>query len=199
MSIESASIYDWEDRLSKAINRHGLAVSPQEFMAVLSDLADRSAPLTGGDRDFLTEHAGLDEEELTQEAVDAADIEIAANRSAAAQDVKTRTLDIQKASKALNMAPANVRRAVREGALFSVKASPGGHHLFPAWQFRHGRALPGLHAVITALPHNYHPLEIEDFMTSETPELRGMSPVTWLAEGGNVDEVVALADERAWE
>lgn len=199
MSIESASIYEWEDRLNKAISRHGLAISPQDFMAVLSDLSDRSAPLTGSDRNFLTKHAGLNEEELTQETVDAADIEIAATRSAAAQDVKTRTLDTQNVAALLKIAHANVRRAVREGTLFSVKTSPGGHHLFPDWQFHHERALPGLRAVITALPDNYHPLEIEAFMTSETPELRGMSPVTWLAEGGNVDEVVALADERAWD
>lgn len=199
MSIESASIYEWEDRLSRAISRHGLSVSSQDFLAVLSDVADHSAPLTHGDREFLTRHAGLSDEELTQEAVDAADVEIAANRSAAAQDVKSRSLDTQKVAAVLGMAPANVRRAVREGMLFSVKTSPGGHHLFPEWQFRYERALPGLHAVISALPYNYHPLEIEGFMTEETHELRGMSPVTWLAEGGDVDEVVALADERAWE
>ena len=199
MSIESSSIYEWENRLSKSISRHGLSVSSQDLLAVLSDVADPSAPLTHGDREFLIKHAGLDREDLTQEAVNAVDIEIAANRSVVAQDVKTRSWDTHAVSTQLKMAPANVRRAVREGALFSIKTSPGGHHLFPDWQFHNGRMLPGLNPVISALPHNYHPREIEEFMTSETDELRGMSPVTWLAEGGNVGEVVTLADERAWE
>lgn len=199
MSIESAAIYEWEDRLSKAISRRGLSVSPQDFLAVLSDVADHSAPLTRGDKDFLTTYTGLSDEDLTQEAVDAADTEIAANRSAAAKDVKEKSYDTQEVAAVLKMAPANVRRAVREGALFSVKTSPAGHHLFPRWQFPYGRALPGLNAVISALPRSYHPLEIEEFMTEESEALRGMSPVTWLAEGGNVDEVVTLAEEMAWE
>lgn len=125
MSIESASIYEWEDRLSKSISRRGLSVSPQDILAVLSDPADPSAPLPHGERELLIEHAGLSREELTQEAADAADIEIAANRSVVAQDVQTRSLDTHTVSTELKMAPANERRAVREGTLFSVKTSPG--------------------------------------------------------------------------
>ena len=171
MSIESASMYE----------------------------AGPSAPLTRSDRDFLTAYTGLSAEDVTQEAVDAADAEIAANRSAAAMDVKEKSFDTQEVAAALKMAPANVRRAVRDGALFSIKTSPAGHHLFPKWQFPYGRALPGLNAVIGALPRSYHPLEIEEFMTEESEALRGMSPATWLDEGGNLADVVTLADEMAWE
>ena len=99
----------------------------------------------------------------------------------------------------LGMAPANVRRAVAEGALYSVKTSPASHHWFPRWQFPHRHALPGLREVIGALPSNYHPVEVEEFMTAESDDLRGMSPLMWLAGGGDVAQVVTLADERSWE
>lgn len=199
MSVESVSISDWEDRLSKSISHHGLAVSPQEILAVLADAAETSAPMTSGDREFATTYAGLSDEDLSAHALAAADIEIASTRAAAAQEVKRDALNTQEVAGLLGTSPANVRRSVSEGSLYSVTTSPGSHHLFPRWQFPHEHALPCLRAVISALPNNYHPLEVRAFMTEPADELRGMSPVTWLAEGGNVDDVVRLADDRAWD
>lgn len=199
MSIESIAISEWEDRLKESIRRHGLTISSREFMAVLADVAEPSRPITLPERAFLTEHAGLSDEDLTTEALREVDAEIARDRAVAARDVQSESLNTQQVAEMLGMAPPNVRRAVTEGALYSVKTSPGSHHWFPEWQFPHRRILPGLREVISALPRDYHPIEVESFMTEASDELRGMSPVIWLANGGDVAEVVALADERAWE
>lgn len=199
MGSTPESIDEWEGRLSKAIRRRGLSVSLHDFLAVLSDVAERSEPLTHSDREFLISYTDLSDEDLTEESADSADIEIVANRSAAAQDMRTRSIDTQPLAALLKVTPATVRRAAREGTLYSIKTPPSGHRLFPTWQFHHGRAMPGLRAVMGALPHSYHPLEIEAFMTERSQELRGMSPAMWLAEDGNVDDVVAVADEAAWD
>lgn len=198
-TTDSVAITEWEDRLGKAINRHGLAVTPRDIIAVLADAAEPSAPVTATERDFLTEHAGITGSDLTAQALSEVDVEIASNRAVAARDVQRDSLTTQDVAQMLGTAPANVRRLVGDGALYSVKASPGGHHWFPRWQFPHSRALPGLSAVINALPDNYHPVEVEAFMTETSEVLRGMSPVEWLAGGGEPSEAVALADERAWE
>lgn len=199
MSTESIALVEWEDRLAKSIGKLGLSLSPKEVMAVLADAAEPSPVLTAQDRAFLVEHAGLTKEDLSSQSLQAADVEIAANRSAAARDVQAESFNTQQVAQMLKMAPANVRRAVLEGSLYSVKTSPGGHHWFPHWQFTHERMLPGLRDVVAALPDNYHPVEVESFMTEGSDVLRGMTPAEWLSSGGDVATVVALADERAWE
>lgn len=199
MTIESVAINDWEDRLSKSISLHGFSITARDIITILADAAEPSAPTTLHEQDFLTEYAGLTEEDLTPQALSAVDVEIAANRAVAARDVQAASLTTQQVADMLGMAPANVRRSVTEGTLYSVKTSPGSHHWFPLWQFPHRRALPGLREAVSALPRNYHPVEVETFMTEESEALRGMSPVAWLAGGGDVSDVVALADERAWE
>lgn len=199
MAIESVVINEWEDRLTKSISLHGFSITARDIMLVLADASEPSAPVTLLEKHFLTEHAGLTDEDLSPQGLLVVDVEIAGNRAVAARDVQNASINTQEVAEMLGMAPANVRRAVTDGSLYSVKTSPGSHHWFPLWQFPHRRALPGLREVISALPRNYHPIEVETFMTEESDALRGMSPVVWLAGGGDVAEVVALADERAWE
>lgn len=190
---------NWEDRLRRAIDRRNLPVSVQDFQAVLADLGRQSTPLNHRARDFVTTHAGLTAEDLSQQSFNEANLEIAANRYASAQEVRRNALNTREAAAVLGMTPANVRRSARNGTLYSHKTSPGGQHLLPKWQFKYERPLPGLHTVISSLPSNYHPLEVEAFMTEHSCTLGGTSPLDWLAENGNIDAVVTLADERTWE
>lgn len=199
MTLESVVINEWEARLSRAIGLHGSSISTNDILAILADAAEPSAPVTLPEKEFLTKYAGLTDEDLTPRALLAVEAELTVNRAVAARDVQNTSFSTQEVAKMLSMAPANVRRAVADGTLYSVKTSPGSHHWFPRWQFPHGRMLPGLRAVISALPSSYHPVEVEAFMTAESDELRGMSPIAWLAGGGDVSEIVMLAEERAWE
>jgi hypothetical protein len=197
--IESSALSEWEDRLTASIDQHGLAVSSREILEVLADATEPSPPITTAEHEFLTEHLGLTEADLTPQALAAADVEIAAQRARAETDVQDDALTTRHVAQMLHTAPANVRRLVGEGALFSVKATRNGQHLFPRWQFPRGRVLPGLDRIVAALPENYHPREVAAFMTESSDALHGMSPVEWLADGGTVGPVVDLADERAWE
>ncbi|GAA1563932.1 hypothetical protein [Brevibacterium picturae] len=198
-STDSAAITEWEDRLTKSIGQHKLPITARDIIAVLADAAEPSAPITAADHEFLTTHAGLTDNDLSPQALAAVNMEIASNRAVAAQEVHNESLTTQEVSHLLGTAPPNVRRLVKEEALYSVKTSPNGHHWFPQWQFARNRPLPSLGAVIAALPDNYHPLEVKDFMTEASEELREMSPVEWLSEGGQPDPVIEMADARAWE
>lgn len=198
-NIESTEFQDLEQRLEKAILQHQLDIKAHDLISLLADVGDASTPTTTSDREFLTQHAGLTDADLSDENVGKVDMVINANRSQAAVEVQRHTLTTQEVAHKIGMAPANVRRSVMVGTLYSVKSSPGAHHRFPDWQFVDDRPLPGLREVISALPNDYHPLEIADFMTEPAETLKNMSPVRWLSAGGDIDNVVALADERSWE
>ncbi|MGO1802865.1 MAG: helix-turn-helix domain-containing protein [Microbacteriaceae bacterium] len=199
MAIESLALHNFEDRAAKAISRRNLQINPRDLVALLADLVDTSAPTTQPDRDFLTTYAGLTDADLTDESVSGVDASISVNRARASVDVQMDSLTTQDVAQMLNMDPANVRRAVTDGTLYSVKPTPGSHHRFPKWQFVGDRALPGMREVISALPDDYHPLEVARFIAEPAETLRNMSPAQWLAGGGNISDVVALADGRSWE
>lgn len=185
--------------MDKLIREHGINFSAKQVRALLAEVAEPAAPTTQGQHAFLTTYAGLSEADLTEEALKAANGKIQSSRIAADQDVQAESLSTQDVAHLLNIVPPNVRRLAGAGALYSVKLPPNGRHSFPLWQFAHERPLPGLRDVVSALPENYHPLEVGEFMTEPLEGLRGMSPAQWLAEGGDPEPVVALADERAWE
>jgi hypothetical protein len=61
-----------------------------------------------------------------------------------------------------------------------------------------GTPVPGLAAVLRALPKDAHSLTVLGFLTSVQPDLelepgRPVTPLTWLSSGGNPDPVSALA------
>lgn len=199
MTLEAPTLYDFEQRVRETLARRKLPIDAKEFITVLASLGDASAPTTAHDHDFLIAHAGLTEDDLSDDALRVADATIAANRAHANKTVANESWKTETVAEKLGMIPANVRRAVAEGAIYSVKPTPGSHHRYPAWQFINGRPLPGMREVITALPDDYHPLEVKDFMTEPVDALRDMSPVQWLAEGGAIDDVVTLAQGRGWE
>lgn len=95
----------------------------------------------------------------------------------------------------LGTATANVRRSVGQGDLYVAGQGRNREHLFPAWQFQAGRPLSHLREVITVLPGDLHPLDVEQFMTTGHEALGGRSPVDWFAGGGDPRPVVRLVDE----
>jgi hypothetical protein len=74
----------------------------------------------------------------------------------------------------------------------------------PTWQFDDElRPLPGLAAVLAALPSGMHPREVEGFMTTPQDDLRvrghNRSPRDWLLSGGSPAQVAAhAADLDRW-
>lgn len=79
--------------------------------------------------------------------------------------------------------------------------------LFPALQFettaRGGpsRQVRGLARVFQTLPEDLHPVSVAGFLHTAQPDLfhdRAMTPVEWLRDGGEVEQVVAAAAGIDW-
>lgn len=108
------------------------------------------------------------------------------------------SLSVSEAATRLGVDASRVRHRIRDGELWSLQAS-SRRRLLPALQFGpDGSVLPGLPEVMRALPDDLHPLEVAGFLTGRRPELRlrgrDHSPVDWLARGGDVAAVTALAE-----
>jgi hypothetical protein len=79
-----------------------------------------------------------------------------------------------------------------------------GTWLYPAAQFdvTPPRLIPGLDAVLPALPADLHPAAVAGFLATPQPDLskdgRGLTVQEWLRAGGDVDPVLRLIDTAEW-
>lgn len=169
-------------------------------LEVLDEAVGTSETLTAGEQEFLITYAGATRGDFTVEAENLTRMEITKRQVAAARQAWSTAWTTSEVAGSLGRAPSNVRRSLSTGNLYSVgSAATNRERLFPQWQFSgDGRILPGLRQVVEALPADYHPLDIEDFMVGAHERLRGRSPVSWLADGGDVETVVEIADELGW-
>lgn len=104
------------------------------------------------------------------------------------------SLSVEQAAKALIVDGSRVRHRVRDRALYAFRM--GATLRLPTWQFDQHDSIPGLRAVLAALPQDLHPLEVAGFMTTPGPDLavadEPLSPRDWLVCGGEVNAVVEL-------
>jgi hypothetical protein len=115
---------------------------------------------------------------------------------------QTRTsISVPQAADLLHVDGSRVRHRLRDRALYGFKIGSGVR--LPLWQFEGGAPIPGLRAVLAALPADLHPLEIAGFMTSPDADLSvadaPSNPREWLIHGGDVDTVCErAADLDTW-
>lgn len=73
----------------------------------------------------------------------------------------------------------------------------GSERWFPEWQLVDDRPLTGLKEVLAAVPAALHPLTVDHWFTRPSVDLEigdeAVSPVDWLATGGEPAPLVALA------
>jgi hypothetical protein len=178
-------------------------VGEDEFVAELSrDLQaapDASASeLTDIEAAILRDHGGIAEPIGDNQVVHKAVLRLAASSLAAqARD----SLSVEQAAKMLIVDGSRIRHRVRDRALYGFKI--GGGLRLPSWQFHQQDAIPGLRAVLSALPNDLHPLEVAGFMTTPDPDLsvadEPLSPRDWLIGGGDVRAVAELIEQLdAW-
>ncbi len=180
--------------LGRVLTQRGVEISPDEFLSILAEAVDSTDTLTGAERDFLIQHGSVspdafDPTRLTQArqriAQDAAKADAEAAQGHTTSEV----------AQMLGTAAANVRRGIARGDLFAAGTGRNREHVLPAWQFHHGRALPHLRDIITALPEDMHPLDVQTFMTTPRESLGERTPAEWLASGGAPEPVTRLADD----
>ncbi|SDC17162.1 DNA-binding protein [Actinokineospora iranica] len=183
--------------LETLLAKAGLRVSPVEFLELVEDAARRLSPATPDPADyFSTEQrdtlsdVGLD---LTPRRADEVDSRA---RAVAAQAVlRDSALTVSAAAHAVGVDTSRIRHRLSAGRLAGWK-DRGGWRL-PAWQFTSAGVLPGLEAVLAAVPDDQPPLVVAAFMTTPQPDLRindqPATPRQWLLAGGDPTKVATLA------
>ena len=182
------------------LDEYGLPGSESDFASALRAALAReprpgSAELSAAEAGVLARHSGVDAAAAAhfgdprQAAVESARIQFEVlRRSHTARDIAAKW----------GVDSSRIRHRVRDGALYGVRI--GRSLRLPEWQFDADlRPLPGLAAVLAALPADMHPREVEGFMTTPQDELRlrgrALSPRDWLLTGGTPNRVAAHATD----
>lgn len=178
-------------------------VAEDDFVAALSH--DLQAPpdaaasrLTTAEEQVLHEHGGIGESLGDDETVRAAVLRSASSNLAA---LTRESLSVEQVAKLLFVDASRVRHRVRDRALYAFKI--GAALRLPTWQLDEHEPIPGLRAVLAALPADLHPLEVVGFMTTPDPDLEvaeePLTPREWLVGGGDIRAVVELIEHAdAW-
>jgi hypothetical protein len=178
-------------------DRIGIPVTERALLsAFAAALADRGVPSAGADLSasaaaVLAEHGGLD---VPLGSTAAADLVVTTTAEHAA--MVELALTVTAAAARLGIDASRVRHRISARELYAVTVH--GRKRLPAWQFTARGPVPGLKQVLPALPHDLHPLEVEEFFTSPQPGLilrdEEVSPTEWLAGGGDTAVVRSAAE-----
>ena len=159
-----------------------------------------AVPLSASTADFLarTTLSGLDDDDAREvrrilEDPEYAELIAARHWALVAAGDLARSLSTREVADMTGRSPAAIARSAGR----SLYAYHLGRNLrFPTWQFDDGRPLPGLATVVPALRDGLTPMTVEARMTSADPEiLDGLSPVEWLARGGDPTEATRVLTE----
>jgi hypothetical protein len=96
----------------------------------------------------------------------------------------------------LGVTSARIRQRASERTLYGIR--DGDEWRFPGWQFDDsGRPIRGLAAVFPVMSGDLHPIAVFRFLSEPSTDLEiddePVSPLTWLATGGNPESVAAIA------
>ncbi|MQA07501.1 MAG: DNA-binding protein [Pseudonocardiaceae bacterium] len=183
--------------LETVLAKAGLRVTATEFLHLIEDAARRLSPpnpdpshyFSADQRDALTE-VGLDLSPRTSNEVDAR-----AKTVAEQAVLRDSALTVADAARTLGVDSSRIRHRLADGRLIGWK-DRGGWRL-PAWQFTSSGVLPGLEAVLAALPDDQPPLVVAGFMTTPQDDLRidthPATPRQWLLASGDPRPVAELA------
>lgn len=141
---------------------------------------------------ILTEHGGIVGSRRGN-ARSVARASLRASSSKLAEQTRT-SVSVSRVAQLLHVDESRVRHRLRDRALFGFKI--GASLRLPLWQFDKGEPIPGLRAVLAALPADLHPLEVAGLMTMPDPDLtiadEPTIPRDWLVNGGTADTVREL-------
>ena len=134
---------------------------------------------------FLIESGTLTAERLADVSVRVARGDLEVRERKTREDAISASLSLSEVAERLDLDVAEVRRRTSEGRLYAFTAHDEEH--YPTWQFTNDATapvLPGLAAVIAALPSDMHPATIRGFMSTPQRSARingiPVTPVDWL-------------------
>lgn len=182
--------------LESVLAEAGLRVDAKEFLELVARAVRKVSPphthpsdyFTAEQRSVLTE-VGLDLSDYRE-----AELDPRARAVATEAVLGDTALTVHEAARLLGVDTSRIRHRLKEGRLAGWKDQ--GWRL-PAWQFTLDGVLPGLEAVLRALPDDQPPLMVAAFMNTPQDDLQingsDATPREWLALHGDPTPVVALA------
>ena len=162
-------------------------------------VADTKSPLPdalpSGDAEFLEAHSGVTD---NREALMTARVEDALRT----QTLHEQTVSVAEAAALLKLSPSRVRHRIKEGSLYAFPAKGRGtSRRLPKWQFENNEPIPHLGEVLGALPDDYSPIEVRNFILNariDQPNGEGDATLLeWLRAGGDVEPVLEAARTQA--
>jgi excisionase family DNA binding protein len=147
-------------------------------------------PLTPAERQFLID-SGLPADSFEPDVKEEARARLRARAEQARRDASPE-LTVGEVASLLGCDESTVLSWERDSDLYAYDQGRGLR--FPEWQFPDSQRLPTLGRVLRELGTQMHPYNVEALL-SRVPheELDDLTAVEWLATGGAVDPVVALA------
>jgi hypothetical protein len=152
-------------------------------------------PLSGSDIEFLDTHGGVRDNR-------AALMKARISAAVRAASVFDETLTVDQAAELLDVSPSRVRHRISDGTLYSYPGEGRGvARRLPSWQFLDGEPIPHLAEVLDALPEDFTPVEVRDFVLNAQVEhpARGITVdlAGWLVDGGDPAPAIELAAAQA--
>lgn len=190
-----------ELHLRDVLARAGVTVLPRQVIDALEDAIALVVESEGRSGLSAVERKALRADGIDPDAEQAGpspSVRTAAEFAALALE----SFDVKEAAAALGVDESRVRQRLAERTLFGFKRDgtwrvPRFQLVEPARGRRGGwRVVPGLAAVVKALPADVHPVAVHRWLTQPDPNLalgdEPISPLDWLRTGGDVDAVVRL-------
>ncbi|MFL6145311.1 MAG: DNA-binding protein [Labedaea sp.] len=183
--------------LKTVLAKAGLRVDPDRFLTLVEDAARKLSPADPDPADYFTDEQ---RDALTDVGLDLAprrrsEIDHRARTVAAQAVLRDSALSVADAARAVGVDTSRIRHRLAAGRLCGWK-DRGGWRL-PAWQFTRAGVVPGLDAVLAAVPDDQPALVLAAFMTTPQPDLSldnaPATPRQWLLAGGDPTIVAALA------
>ena len=158
--------------------------------------------LTKQQEDFLIESGTFTAEKLaaTSKSVDRGSLQLGAFEAWLTH--LCATMSLEDASGFLGWGEEDMRAAVSEGRLYAIEIS--GRLRFPVWQFNVGfpeKLLPGLTEIIEVVSPRWGWHSVAGFMATPQPSLVAVgrkTPVEWLRDGGDVNDVIEIVEDSDW-
>ena len=142
--------------------------------------------LSGGEIQVLERYPSAGTEEVSQSLARSAGIR---------QRILDGSLSIGEAAGRLGVGTSRIRQRIGEGSLYGIKV--GRAWSLPDWHFTQSGELPGIAAVIHALPVGTDLLEVDGFLTSPNVDLVvdeiAVTPLEWLGAGLDPEPVRRIA------
>ncbi|MEU5694486.1 DNA-binding protein [Actinosynnema sp. NPDC020468] len=185
--------------LESVLAKAGLQVTPDEFLSLVADAAKRLAPPHPEPADYFPpdQRSALTDVGLDLSPRRPSDDQARARSVVAHAVLRDSALTVAEAARQLGVDTSRVRHRLGVGRLVGWKDR--GSWRLPAWQFSGAGVLPGLEAVLAAVPTDQPPLAVAGFMTTDQEDLVvagvPVSPRDWLLAGGEPSRVTALAAE----